>query len=243
MELADLVVLGLLWLVTQVLIEPLFTGPIILALLVSSVLGPVVDRLHARGMDRTVATLGGDGGSIATVVAVLAITIAALADSASEVVDTAAIGAGNLGIGVTPVDLVRRLRLGIVSTVASVVSSVAGIAIGLTLAVLLMFFFMRDGRLWWRQILDRVHPTRRTGSGRRRQAVDILRGTTAGTRLVVCRRGPAVLHDVDPGPAARVPDQRPDVLRRVHPLHRLGDRDPARVPRRRRRRRHGSTSS
>jgi len=179
-----LVVLGLLWLVTQIVIVPLFTGPIVLALLVSSVLGPVVDRLDARGVSRTVATLGVVTGSIAVIVVVLAITIASLADSASEIVGTSKIGAGNLGIGVTPADLVEGFGGGIVSAVATVVANIAGIALGLLLSVLLMFFFMRDGRTWWSAILTRVDHRRRDRIGVvGSQAVDILRGTTAGTAL------------------------------------------------------------
>lgn len=179
-----LVVLGLLWLVIQLLIEPLFTGPIVLALLVSSVLGPVVDGLHARGIGRTAATLTVTAASLVTVFAVLAVTIVALADGASEVVDVAAIGAGNLGIGAGPVDLVRGFGSGIVDAVVSVIGNIAGVAIGLLLAILLTFFFMRDGATWWGHVLDRIHPRRRDRIGIvGTQAVDILRGTTAGTAL------------------------------------------------------------
>jgi predicted PurR-regulated permease PerM len=179
-----LIVFGLVWLVTLTLIAPLFTGPIVLALLASSVLSPVVDALRQRGLSPTVASLAVTAASIVAVIAVLAITIASLADSASEVMDTAAIGAGNLNVGSMPVELVRHFGLGIVGTVASVVANLAGIAAGLLLAILLIFFFMRDGGQWWRFVLERVDPRRRDRIGTvGYHAVDILRGTTAGTTL------------------------------------------------------------
>ena len=102
----------------------------------------------------------------------------------SEIVDTSKIGAGNLGLGVTPADLVEGFGGGIVSAVATAVSNIAGIALGLVLSVLLMFFFMRDGASWWGSILTRVDHRRRDRIGVvGSQAADILRGTTAGTAL------------------------------------------------------------
>jgi predicted PurR-regulated permease PerM len=89
---------------------------------------------------------------------------------------------GNAG---AVVELVQTLGLGVVVTIASALSDVAGIAVVILLAVLLTFYFMRDGASYWHRFLGRVEPGRRShveAAGRR--AFGVLGGYMVGTGAI-----------------------------------------------------------
>ena len=179
-----LVVLAIGWLLVQVAVAPFFSAPVVIALLFSAALLPVATILRGRGMGRTLAALTVTAGTIAIVVVVVAVTIASLAQSMSEIVDTSAIGAGNLGLGSTPVDLVDAIGDGLIGAVISVLANIVGIGVALALAIILTFFFIRDGAIWWGMVVARIDPKRRDRIDRMgKTSADILRGTTIGTAL------------------------------------------------------------
>jgi predicted PurR-regulated permease PerM len=71
-----------------------------------------------------------------------------------------------------------------VGAVTTVVRSAAGIALALALAILLTFFFLRDGAQWWQRIVARVDPARRDRvNSVGVTAGQILQGTTIGTTI------------------------------------------------------------
>ncbi|MFL5771084.1 MAG: AI-2E family transporter [Chloroflexota bacterium] len=179
-----LVVIGLGWLLVQVVIQPFFTAPVVLALILAATLAPVVEVMRQRGASPTLAAAGVTVASIAIVVALFVLTVASLAQSLPEVVGTTEIGASKLGLGATPSDIVQVFGDGLIGTVTAIVTGALSVTIVLALSILLIFFFLRDGRSWWSRIVARLPENRRdrvdwTGV----QAVDILRGTMIGTAL------------------------------------------------------------
>jgi predicted PurR-regulated permease PerM len=179
-----LVVLGLFWLLIQVAVAPFFSAPVVLALILGAALAPLVDELDRRGLTRTMAVLTVTGATIAIVVVVLVVTIASLANSMGQIVSTADLGADRLGIGTAPRDIVAAFGGGIVGTVASIVNGVASTTVILAVSILLIFFFLRDGRTWWSMILSRVPSNRQSRVNEVGvQSVDILRGTMTGTAI------------------------------------------------------------
>jgi predicted PurR-regulated permease PerM len=179
-----LVVLALGWLLIQVLVAPFFTAPVVLAMILGSALAPLVEQLYRRGLSRTMAVLAVTGATIAIVAVVLFVTIASLANSMDEIVGTATAGAGRLGLGSTPGDVVRAFGGGIASTVTSIASEALRTTLVLAISVLLIFFFLRDAKMWWSYVLVRVPANRRDRINEVGvQSVDILRGTMTGTAI------------------------------------------------------------
>lgn len=179
-----LVVLGLAWLLVQVAVAPFFTAPVVLALILGAALAPLVEQLVARGFTRTMAVLVVTGTTIAIVAGVLWVTIASLANSMGEIIDTAEIGGDRVGLGSTPGDLVTAFGGGIVSTVTSIVTGFASTSVTIVVSILLIFFFLRDGKAWWSYVLVRLPANRRVRINEVGvQAVDILRGTMTGTAI------------------------------------------------------------
>ena len=179
-----LVVLAVGWLMIQVFVVPLFTAPVVLALLLGAALGPAVDGLARRGLSRTWATLAVCFASLAVVVLVLAITIVAIGQSLPEIVAQAGIGADNLGLGTTPRALVDSVGEFLVGNFLPVLANVLGIVVALLIAAVLTFFFLRDGASWWGQIVARIPAAQRDRvDGMGTLSADILRGTTIGTAI------------------------------------------------------------
>lgn len=179
-----LVVLGLVWLLVQVAIVPFFTAPVVLALILGAALAPLVEELVKRGFTRTMAVLSVTGATIAIVAGILWITIASLAESMGEIVSTSGMGANNLGIGSAPGDLVTAFGGGTASTIAALVSGAVSTVLVITVSILLIFFFLRDGKTWWSYVLVRIPANRRDRVNEVGvQSVDILRGTMTGTAI------------------------------------------------------------
>jgi putative heme transporter len=180
-----LVVLGLGWLIVQVAIVPFFSVPVVLALVMAAALSPVSNAVRQRGASPTVAALSVTVASIAIVVVVVALTIVIIARQLPDIVSQASIGAANLGLGVTPVDIVHIFGTSLIGTVTAAVAGFANVTLVLTITILLIFFFLRDGSSWWARIVARISPNQRervnwTGL----QSAEILRGTMVGTALV-----------------------------------------------------------
>jgi predicted PurR-regulated permease PerM len=89
---------------------------------------------------------------------------------------------GNAGPLVT---LVETFGLGVVGTIAGLLSTLASLGVVLLLSVLLTFYFMRDGDSFWRDFLERVEPGRRShveAAGSR--AFSVLGGYMIGTGAI-----------------------------------------------------------
>jgi predicted PurR-regulated permease PerM len=186
-----LVSIGLLAVVISVAIQiPLVILPLVLGIVLASTLLPLSRRLEQRGWSKGRAALGATVGATLGVIVIVGLTIVSLAGPANELVSTAVAGAsssndsvgGNAGPLVT---LVQTYGAGVLITIAGVLSGVAGLVVVLFLAVLLTFYFLRDGDDFWGAFLARVEPGRRSridAAGTR--AVNVLGGYMVGTGAI-----------------------------------------------------------
>jgi predicted PurR-regulated permease PerM len=183
--------IGLLAIAIAVAIQiPIVVLPLVLGIVLASTLLPLSRRLEARGWSKGRAALGATVGATLGVIVIVALTIVSLAGPASDLVSTAAAGAsssndsvgGNAGPLVT---LVQTYGAGVLVTIATVLSALGGLVVVLFLAVLLTFYFLRDGDDFWRTFLARVEPGRRSqidAAGTR--AVNVLGGYMVGTGAI-----------------------------------------------------------
>jgi putative heme transporter len=180
-----LIVIALAWVFSQVILVPILSLPVILALLLACVLKTAVDALERRGIDRTMGSLTVTGVSVVVVAVVVAVTIATLLASLPELVDTTSLGAANLQLGTAPVDIVRSFGNGIVGAFASLTNGLVGAVLALAIALLLTFYFLRDGRTWWGRFVARVPADRRDRvDSMGVTSVQILNGSMVGTAIV-----------------------------------------------------------
>jgi predicted PurR-regulated permease PerM len=164
---------------------PILSVPVVLAAILACVLKPIERAARRRGAGRTAAALFATVASVVVVVVVVAVTIASLVSSMPDIVSTATIGAGDLDVGATPVDLARALGSGLTEAVTTFITNVAAIAIAIALGLVLTFFLLRDGESLWKVLLHYV-------PGSRREPVDtvattsasILYGSMVGTAIV-----------------------------------------------------------
>jgi predicted PurR-regulated permease PerM len=169
---------------------PIVVIPVVLGVVLAATLSPLAAVLQRRGWSEGRAALASVLGAFFAVTAIIALTVVSLIGSADEMTATASAGAasvdtssgGNAGI---LVGLVQSFGLGIVSTIAGGLSNLAGIAVVILLAVLLTYYFMRDGGATWRGFLSRLDPGRRShveAAGRR--AFGVLGGYMVGTGAI-----------------------------------------------------------
>ena len=169
---------------------PIVVIPIVLGVVLAATLAPLGGFLERRGWSRSRAALGATLGATIAVIAIVGVTIASLAGSASDMVAQGASGAGSVdssagGDAGVLVNLVQTFGVGILATIASVLSSLGGLAVVLLLSILLTYYFMRDGASFWHSFLDRVEPGRRSyihAAGVR--AFDVLGGYMLGTGAI-----------------------------------------------------------
>ncbi|HEX5828643.1 MAG TPA: AI-2E family transporter [Candidatus Limnocylindrales bacterium] len=158
--------------------------PALIAIVAAATLLPLVRRLVDRGWSRTVA------GAVATVGAATAIVVAvglALAMSVGplrEVLDVAAQGASRLDLDWL-VGLVEEAGSSVQLDAAALLANTFGLAAALALALLLTFFFLRDGAGWWGRVLGRIGPDRRdTVAEMGTRSVASLSGYMVGTAII-----------------------------------------------------------
>jgi predicted PurR-regulated permease PerM len=173
--------------------------PLLLALMVSTILYPVVRWERAHGAPRGLAALGGLVLGLAAIGGVLALVIPAFAHQAGDMKDavTAAVDdierwlrTGPLGLSEQQVEDLRGghddrfgglVKTG-VSTGVPIVVQVVSQAL---LTVFFTFFVLKDGDRIWAWILHRAGPTRRASvDAMGREAMDALAGYVRGTALV-----------------------------------------------------------
>jgi predicted PurR-regulated permease PerM len=169
---------------------PIVVVPLVLGTVLAATLTPLAGALRHRGWSQGRAAIASVLGATIGVVVIIALTVVSLIGSADEMVATASAGAtsanastgGNAG---PVVELVQKFGVGVVLTIGSGLSEVAGIAVVILLAVLLTYYFMRDGETYWRGFLARVEPGRRShveAAGRR--AFGVLGGYMVGTGAI-----------------------------------------------------------
>jgi predicted PurR-regulated permease PerM len=180
-----LVVLGLLWVVGQAIVIPILSLPVILAAILACVLKPIETWARGRGLGATASALFATVASIAVVILTVGLTIYSLVGSLPDIVQQTTIGAGSLNLGATPVDFIRSIGDGLLSSVAAAIANAAGIAIGIAIALVLTFFLLRDGDKWWAALLRYVPASRRGGVDEvGTTSASILYGSMVGTAIV-----------------------------------------------------------
>jgi predicted PurR-regulated permease PerM len=140
---------------------PLVVLPVILALILAATVIPLVHLLIARGQSRGVASAVAVGGSTIAIVGVLALSLVSVVNHAGEIGDTAVDGAqaideaagGHLGIGS---DAVRAGADAGVSAIGGMSSELVGLTVAVILAVLLTFYFLRDGAGLWGTLMSHL---------------------------------------------------------------------------------------
>jgi predicted PurR-regulated permease PerM len=169
---------------------PIVVLPLVLGVVLAATLAPLAAWLERRGWRHGRAALGATLGATLAVVVIVALTLASLAGAASEVVAQATAGAGSanesVGGNAGPlVTLVETFGVGVVRSIAELLSSLASLGVVCLLAILLTYYFMRDGDGFWRRFLERVEPGRRprveAAGGR---AFDVLGGYMIGTGAI-----------------------------------------------------------
>ena len=130
-----LVVLALLAVVSQAIVLPILSLPVILAAILACVLRPIARKFRERGAGPTAAAALATSASVAAVLLIIGITIWGLISSLPDVVSTTTLGAGSLNLGTTPVELIRWIGDGLLATAAAVISNAAQFAIGIAIAL------------------------------------------------------------------------------------------------------------
>lgn len=168
---------------------PSVVVPTVIAVVGAATLLPVVDRLAGRGWSRGMAS---GTSTIVVSASVTLITIAAIAMTLgplSEVMSTAVAGASSMDLTALADGLAQAggtLQLDL----AALFVDLAAVGIALILALLLTFFFLRDGRAWWQSAIARLSPTRRAPIAEAGgTAVDLLAGYMGGTAVLAAFNG------------------------------------------------------
>ncbi len=186
-----LVTIGLLAVfIDAVVAVPIVVIPVVLGIVLAATLAPLASYLERRGWSHDRSALGATLGAALGIIVIVGLTLVALAGPAGDMIGSAVAGAGsadtstggNAGILVT---LVQTFGIGILGTIAGVLSSLASLSVVLLLATLLTFYFMRDGSQFWEAFLGRVEPGRRShvaAAGSR--AFDVLGGYMVGTGAI-----------------------------------------------------------
>ena len=171
-------VIGLIVRLPQVVV------PTVIAVVFAATLLPVVDSLQRRGWGRGLASAISTVAVIVFVVVSVTAAIALTVGPLTDVIQAAADGADEAHI-----DWLKQVILeagsGVQLDIASKLVSAAGVLLGVLLAVLMAFFFLRDGRTWWAAALARLAEGRRAPVGEAgHRATDVLSGYMVGTAAI-----------------------------------------------------------
>jgi predicted PurR-regulated permease PerM len=134
--------------------------PAVIAVVGAATLRPLVDRLQVRGWTPSAASAGATLGAVAFIVGSVVLAVGLTLGSLRDVVAAAAAGAAQLDLAWLR-DLVSRTGSDLEVDVAGLVGDTVGLGIALLLALLMTFFFLRDGSHWWAALLVRLAPGRR----------------------------------------------------------------------------------
>ncbi len=151
---------------------PGVTVPLVLALVLAATLVQAVSALEARGLGRGQAALATTVSSAVVVFGAAAMAIIAIGGSVAETRDVAEAGARQTGVA-TFADVVAAFGAGLTTQVFGIFSQAVGLTVAILLALLLTFYLLKDGAVWWERALAGV-------SGRRRDLLDDIARRSAG---------------------------------------------------------------
>jgi predicted PurR-regulated permease PerM len=176
----------------RVLVIPFLSAPVVIALVVACAMKPSTDALRARGIGRTTAAVVVSAVSALTVTIILIVTVVSVVTQLPEILGRASDAVERLGLGAYLSDFLTTISDSLRSGGAALAGNVATVGAAVATAVLLTYFFLRDGPVWWERLLDRIGPDRRSSLGASgAQAARILNGSTLGTGIVSAFAGAA----------------------------------------------------
>lgn len=180
-----LVIAGLGWLVINVIVAmPAVVVPALIGIVGAATLLPAVDRLQARGWGRGLASAASTIGVTTFVVAAFLAAVVMTVGPMHDIVQTAAEGASDLHLAWLR-DAALEIGQGVEVDLAGIASGLVGFLLALVLALLMCFFFLRDGRTWWGGLMARLSPGRREPVGEAgRRSVELLSGYMVGTAVI-----------------------------------------------------------
>ncbi len=163
---------------------PSVVVPAVIAVVAAATLLPVVGRLAGRGWGRGSASAAVIAGSSAIIVAICLAALAMTLGPLRAVIDTAAAGASNLDL-IWLAQLVADAGAALQGQLASLFIDMVSFSIALVLALLMTFFFLRDGGAWWSAAMARLSPGRRAPMAEAgHRAVTVLSGYMVGTAMI-----------------------------------------------------------
>jgi putative heme transporter len=163
---------------------PTVVVPAVIAVVAAATLLPAVGRLAGRGWGRGSAAAAVIAGSTAIILVLCLAALAMTLGPLRAVIDTAAAGASNLDL-IWLAHLVAEAGAALQGQVAALFLDLAAFAIALVLALLMTFFFLRDGGVWWARAMDRLTAGRRAPMAEAgRRAVTVLSGYMYGTAII-----------------------------------------------------------
>jgi predicted PurR-regulated permease PerM len=158
--------------------------PALIAIVAAATLLPLVRRLVARGWSRTVAGAVSTVGAATAIVLAVGLALAMSVGPLREVLDVAAQGASRVDLDWLA-GLVEEAGSSVQVDAGALLSNAFGLAAALALALLLTFFFLRDGAGWWGRVLGRIGPDRRdTVAEIGTRSVGALSGYMVGTAII-----------------------------------------------------------
>ncbi|MGZ6272501.1 MAG: AI-2E family transporter, partial [Candidatus Limnocylindrales bacterium] len=163
---------------------------VVLAVILAATLVPFQRWLLRRGWGNGAAAAVVVLGAVVIITLILVLTTVTLLVEATNMVTQGSSGAGSSDSSVggqlgALVALVQQFGGGLLDIVASVLSGIGTLAVVTVLAILLTFFFLRDGGGWWAKGMTRLSPWRRAqvdDAGAR--SVSVLGGYMVGTGAI-----------------------------------------------------------
>jgi predicted PurR-regulated permease PerM len=180
-----LVVVGLVLVVIEIVVSiPGVVIPVVLAAVLAATLAPLNRRVAGLGWSHGLAAAACTVGATAAVIVALGVTVAFTIEPVRELVATTIDGADVTDLAWL-VESVAEIGAVITAVATTLLRSLPSVALTLVLALLLAFFFLRDGSRLWRSAMDRLEGSARTrldvaGTG----AVGVLGGYMIGTALI-----------------------------------------------------------
>jgi len=174
--------------------------PILIALILASAAAPLILGLRRRGLSRTLATVIVFVGSLLVFGGIITAVVFAVSSQWGDLADSAVEGFGqlqdfvaglNLPIDQGQIDDAQKAVVDYLTSASFGTSALAGVSVatqlitGLVLALVVLFYFLRDGDVIWHFFL-RPFRGARLERGRRigRTGVKVLGGYVRGTALV-----------------------------------------------------------
>ena len=164
---------------------PSVVVPAVIAVVAAATLLPVVGRLAGRGWGRGSASAAVIAGSTAIILVICLAALAMTLGPLRAVIDTAAAGASSPRPHLARTRWWPRPAPRCRASWPPCSSTWPASRIALVLALLMTFFFLRDGGAWWAAAMGRLSAGRRAPMAEAgRRAVTVLAGYMVGTAII-----------------------------------------------------------